>query len=117
MQHNQKYAKGATAQKDIQVGETVLMEDCYVHMMHTDETNCCSCGWKEKMNFIPCGNCGDTMYCSQKCLNNNFHKIECDKQVNELLIGYINCDDYKTKKERSDYPNFNCIANNILKLI
>lgn len=78
LQHDEKYAKGVTANKDIQVGQTLLMEESYVHMMHTDETNYCSFCWEEKMNFIPCRTCADAMFCSRKCASNNVHESECE---------------------------------------
>lgn len=81
LQRDKKHAKGFTAKEDLLAGQTLLMEESYVHMMQSDETNYCSSCWKQKMNFIPCTNCADTMYCSQKCANNNFHESECEMTI------------------------------------
>lgn len=81
IQRDLRRVKGYIANQDIQVGHTLLMEESYVHMMQSGETNYCSSCWKEKMNFIPCSYCADTMYCSSKCANNNFHESECEMAI------------------------------------
>lgn len=78
IQRSEDTGKGFTAIEDIEVGQTLIVEESYVHMMHSDETNYCGSCWKRNMNFVPCKNCADTMYCSQKCADNNFHEVECD---------------------------------------
>lgn len=41
------------------------------------------------MNFIPCANCADTLYCNdEKCANNAVHKTECD-----MMLGAEDCCD------------------------
>lgn len=74
---NEKYGRFITAKRDIPIGETILVEESYVHKSFGPKVNkCTNCGKKE-MNFIPCKNCSGVMFCSENCSNNIFHDVEC----------------------------------------
>lgn len=88
IEKNAQYGRLVTAKRDIQIGETVLVEEAYIHIVYGVELNKCTNCAKEKMNFIPCANCVDAMYCSEKCANNHFHETECD-----IVLGSNDCCD------------------------
>lgn len=88
IEKDDQYGRLLRAKRDIQIGETVLIEEGYIHIIYGQESNRCDFCGKEKMNFVPCGNCVDAMYCSEKCANNNFHEVECD-----MMLGANDCCD------------------------
>lgn len=77
---NDQYGRLVTATQDIQIGDTVLIEEEYVRFVAGEDIKCTNCG-KENENFIPCEKCGSAMFCSELCLNNKFHPVECDMLV------------------------------------
>lgn len=88
-----KFGRLARATRDIAIGETILTEKTYIRTVNSDENNdCTNCGAK-LMNFIPCENCADAMFCSAACTENNFHKSECDMMIgtteNKEYLGFI----------------------------
>lgn len=81
IQTDELYGRLVKAKCDINIGATLLIEEEYIHTVDSDVNNfCINCG-KKKMNFIPCKNCADAMYCSMECKDNNFHEIECDMML------------------------------------
>lgn len=81
------YGRLIRAKQDIPICTTIIIEKAYVRAVAGDEDRCVVCG-KQEMNFIPCTNCADTLYCSEECANNSFHKIEC-----KVIFGHQNlCD-------------------------
>lgn len=88
-----KFGRLARATRDIEIGESILIEKAYIRTVNTEESNdCTNCGAK-RMNFIPCKNCADAMYCSAACAENNFHQSECDMMIgtmeNKEYLGFI----------------------------
>lgn len=81
IESNAKYGRLIRANDDIEIGDIILIEDAYIQMLHGTERNRCSTCMKENMNFIPCEDCADTMYCSDSCADNNFHSVECGMTV------------------------------------
>lgn len=77
IEKNVQYGRMVTSNNDIAIGETVVIEEAYVRLVTSDANKCYSCS-KQDMNFVPCLNCGDTMYCSELCSNNKLHQFECD---------------------------------------
>lgn len=72
--NNEQFGRHIIAECNIRIGETLLVEEAYVRVTTTDE--CYNCG-KKMMNFLPCTNCADVMFCSDDCVKNNFHSVEC----------------------------------------
>lgn len=81
---NEHFGRLITATSDIEIGEIVLMEPEYVRLIVGQNNRCFICG-KKNMNFVPCMNCAGAMFCSDNCLNNNFHKIECPMLFDRFL--------------------------------
>lgn len=78
---NEMYGRLVKAKCDIEIGQTVLIEEEYIQTVDCDVNNfCTNCGNK-LMNFIPCKNCADATFCCLECTNNNFHEIECDMML------------------------------------
>lgn len=88
IERNDQFGRLIRANRDIQIGETILIEEAFIHIVYGLEMNRCDNCSKEKMNFIPCDNCADAMFCSDKCANNNFHEAECD-----MVLGSDDCCD------------------------
>lgn len=88
IEKNDHYGRLVRAKRDIKIGETVLIEEAYVNVVYGVELDKCDYCAKDKMNFIPCDNCVDAMFCSEKCANNNYHEAECD-----MMLGAEDCCD------------------------
>lgn len=74
---NDEYRRLITATQHVQIGETVLIEEEYVHLVVGENIMCSNCR-KKNANFLPCDKCGGAMFCSELCSKNNFHQTECD---------------------------------------
>lgn len=81
IERNDQYGRLIRAKSDIQIGDTILIEDSYIKFLFGTERNRCSNCIKERMNFIPCKNCADTMFCNEACSDNDFHEVECDMSM------------------------------------
>lgn len=88
IEKNDQFGRLIRANRDINIGETVLIEEDFIHIVYGLEMNRCDNCSKDKMNLIPCDNCADAMYCNEKCANNNFHEAECD-----MMLGAEDCCD------------------------
>lgn len=88
IEKNDRFGRLIRANRDIQIGDTILIEEAYIQIVYGVVLNRCENCAKEKMNFIPCDNCVDAMYCSEKCSKNNFHEAECD-----MMLGSDDCCD------------------------
>lgn len=84
---NDEYRRLITAMKDIYIGDTILIEEYYVHLVVGENIKCSNCG-KKNVNFVPCHKCGGAMFCSELCSKNSFHSIEC-----EILFDLDICSD------------------------
>lgn len=87
------FGRLARATRDIGIGETILIEKAYIRTVNSEESNdCTNCGAK-RMNFIPCENCADAMFCCAACAENNFHRSECSMMIgtmeNKEYLGFI----------------------------
>lgn len=84
IEKSSKYGRLVTAKRDIAIGEILFVEQPYIDIVYSrDVKECSTCG-KEKMNFVPCPNCADTMYCSAECESNNFHDLECTLTIHSV---------------------------------
>lgn len=67
------YGRLVRAKCDIEIGETLVVEEAFIRVVNDDGSNdCMNCG-RRKANFIPCQRCADAMYCSEDCAENPFH--------------------------------------------
>lgn len=88
-----EYGRLARATREIEIGETVLIEKAYIRTVNSVESSdCTNCGAK-LINFVPCKNCADALYCSAACAENNYHRSECDMIIgtmeNKEYLGFI----------------------------
>lgn len=84
IEHNSKYGRLVAAKRDIDIGETLFVEEPYIDIVYNKYMKECSTCGRENQNFIPCQNCADTMYCSSECGKNNFHDVECDMTMHSV---------------------------------
>lgn len=78
-----EFGKHIVAKCDIEVGKIVMLEDVFVFGADLDfETVCKTCA-KPNMNFTPCRNCPDVMFCSAACMDaNDMHRTVCGALYN-----------------------------------
>lgn len=74
---NEEYRRMITAIQDINIGEPILIEENYVHLVVGENIKCHYCG-KKNVNFVPCDKCGGAMFCNELCSKSSFHQIECE---------------------------------------
>lgn len=88
------YGRMVTAKRNIDIGETVLMEEMYIRSTFGFNFDCCSHCGEKNMNFIPCNCCSGAMYCSKVCAEKSFHEYECDtvfgtsNDIDELIFTF-----------------------------
>lgn len=82
-QYDDHFGWHLVAEDNIAVGEIVLVEDAFVASpVVSPAVDVCSNCFKARMNFIPCKNCSESMFCSQACAENDkFHEISCGNSV------------------------------------
>lgn len=78
---NKIYGRLVKAKCDLQIGQTILIEEEYIRSVECDANNLCTNCGKELMNFVPCKNCAGATFCCAECSNNNFHETECDMML------------------------------------
>lgn len=78
IEQSQQYGRMVTCVRDIDIGETVLVEETYIHLARVFEFNECSNCTRQQMNFIPCNVCSNVMFCNEECVINSIHEYECD---------------------------------------
>lgn len=74
---NDEFGRFITATADIQVGQTVVIDEIFSSRRTTESTVCETC-LKDKMNFVPCDQCADEMFCSS-CEANDYHSFVLDE--------------------------------------
>lgn len=72
---SEKFGRLIKAECDIRIGETLSVEKAYVRVATANECYNCT---EKKSNFVPCPNCVDVMFCSEKCAQDVFHTVECN---------------------------------------
>lgn len=82
---NSEYGRHVIAGRDIDVGQTVLVEKCYVSLgCAPDRVQCYTCT-KDEANFVACPKCADVMFCSENCLSQNYiHQKFCGASMNRM---------------------------------
>lgn len=92
VQQNAEFGRYIVAKCDIDVGQTVLVEESFVSVaMCNDRIQCNTC-LQTMNNFIPCTNCTDMMFCDEKCRQqNDIHRQFCDENINRMpsTVKYI----------------------------
>lgn len=78
--YDSHFGRGLYAARNISHDEQILAEDGFVFLLSPD--NCyqkCDFCWRSYMNFIPCSECTDTVFCDAECLKKAayFHANEC----------------------------------------
>lgn len=82
--YTDEFGRHIVANRDIDVGQQVLMEEKFASVAKNDEMACYTC-LTETGNFIPCSNCSDVIFCSQKCMDsNNVHQFDCNTLYHKL---------------------------------
>lgn len=85
IQSDEKFGHRIVAKCDIDIGQTVLVEETFVCAAEVLDRTLCSTCMKAVKNFIPCPNCTDAMFCDEKCMENDLiHKITCGSVCNRL---------------------------------
>lgn len=81
---NPKYGRLIVATRNIEVGETISVEESYCHCISptSEESRYRHCHYCLDLCFnpIPCPNCTVALYCGEECLKRDFadyHKYEC----------------------------------------
>lgn len=80
VKYSKKYGRHIVAKCDIGVGKTVFIEEAFGPAQVGDVGQCIICNtcYKTTMNFIPCKQCTNALFCSQTCANNDkFHEFIC----------------------------------------
>lgn len=71
------YGRMIRAKFDLGIGQTILIEKDYIRNVIGGFNDSCMCCGKKKMNFIPCENCADAVFCNKECVDGSSHKLEC----------------------------------------
>lgn len=78
IEYNDEFGRYISAKCDIPAGKIVLVDESAVPPSHGVQYSCCAVCAKSSMNFIPCGQCTNALFCNNGCANaNNIHKMEC----------------------------------------
>lgn len=77
IQSNDEFGRHMIALEDIEVGKTVMVEQCYIGVTKFDHYKSCNICLKENQNLIPCEKCTSALFCIN-CKENHLHGIECE---------------------------------------
>lgn len=83
LQHNSEWGRHVTTTRSLNIDETVIIENPFSFVGHDCNDSKyyrCSHCYKALMNFTPCKECVNSMFCSIECLeaaNGSRHKFEC----------------------------------------
>lgn len=85
IQRNAEFGRHIVAKCDIDVGQTILVEENFVSITAGfDRANCYTC-LQAMQNFIPCTNCTDVMFCCEDCRSqNDVHQQFCGAAINRM---------------------------------
>lgn len=91
---NKEFGRCIVAKKNIEVGQTVFVAEAFASAVIAEKQAYCYTCQKTEMNFIPCGNCSDVMFCDEDCANwNTMHKTvdcqTCYHQINDIGVKFI----------------------------
>ncbi len=74
---NPKHGRGVFTTKDLDVGETVLLEPMYFGESFVRKYETCTVCLKSNINLVPCKKCTFAMLCYDGCKNADLHRLEC----------------------------------------
>jgi SET and MYND domain-containing protein 4 len=79
---NEKFGRHLIANRDLKVGDTVLLEKPFESRLHDlhKYRRCTNCLAENELTLIPCPDCTSAMFCSTQCMSSahkKFHKYEC----------------------------------------
>lgn len=77
IQCNDRDSRCMIATADIEVGKTIMVEQCYIGVTKDDHYKSCNICLKTNQNLIPCQKCTSVLFCSD-CKENDLHGTECD---------------------------------------
>lgn len=85
IQQNDEFGRYVVARSDIEIGQTVLVEENFVSIAAGyDRVNCFEC-LQIKKNFIPCATCSDALFCSTDCQERSeIHKVSCGATIHRM---------------------------------
>lgn len=85
IQRNDEFGRHIVATADIDIGQTILVEENFVSVAASvDRVHCFEC-LQTKQNFIPCSKCSDALFCSIDCQNRSeIHKVSCGANVHRM---------------------------------
>ncbi|XP_055294953.1 SET and MYND domain-containing protein 4-like [Sitodiplosis mosellana] len=93
IKRNKDFGRCVFAKRDIEIGQTVLVAESFASAITTEKQVYCLTCQKMEMNFIPCKNCSDVMFCDEDCVNyENLHKMECQTcyhQINDVSLKFV----------------------------
>ncbi|XP_037052135.1 uncharacterized protein LOC119085756 [Bradysia coprophila] len=75
--NSSKHGRGVFATKDVDVGETVLLERMYVGESFVRKYETCTVCLKSNTNLAPCSTCTFAMLCYDGCNCADLHRLEC----------------------------------------
>lgn len=94
IRHNEEFGRHITANENIDVGKTVIVDDAFLFGdadgRDNNYTFCDTCA-KFERNFIPCPNCVSVMFCNEECMKNNkTHELVCGAtHVKHIIVQSI----------------------------
>lgn len=87
IKRNCEFGRLLEAKCDIDVGQTVLVEETFVAIGTGEMPAFCFTCLKRNQCFISCSQCTDAVFCSEDCLNrNNIHKMSCGASFHRMSM-------------------------------
>lgn len=84
IRNNDEFGYHVIANRDIDVGKTVVVEESISCTVSGLLEGCATCQ-KTRMNFIPCEKCSTVLFCNDECKKkNSFHVYECGISTKDL---------------------------------
>lgn len=84
IKYNEEFGRHIVAKCDLPAGQTVLVDEAFIAINGERYNRCASC-LRTTMNFIPCNNCSNAIYCDDACARAAFiHPIECDANLPDV---------------------------------
>lgn len=83
---NSQYGRHLSANRDINVGETVINERVLFAVAPNNESRCSNC-FRQRRNFIPCPVCTGAVFCDRMCWQKDqVHQMVCNTRFSSLNL-------------------------------
>lgn len=82
MRSNAKFGRHIVTTENVEVGKTVLLDECYFADTFISRYETCAMCLKRHMNLVPCSKCQSALICHNGCKNSEIHRLECDIRSN-----------------------------------